>query len=201
MKAIVLLSGGTMSTIALKFAIMAKLDVAALHLVDPDGRCAWSGIAALRIASAAGVEVESVTCADLSGPVSNLVRLAHATSAAVRRGASRIILGTTAEATANAEQAFFHELISPVLSTATPDDGKIVVYSPISQLKRATAIRWGTTILGVDLSQTDDCLSARPYARNLKLTHCGLCAGCVARRAAFSGAEVEDPATYASAAA
>lgn len=188
-----------MSAIALAYALKAKLDVIALNLDPSEMTDAWPGVAAIRIAAQAGVPIEKVTTDGLSGPMANVIRLAHAAHAAVEHGATRIIVGTTADATAAAEQPFFYELMGTVLSTAAPDDGKIVVYAPMGGIRRAVAVRWGVEVLGAKLGQTDDCLTPRPYARRLQLVHCGACTGCLTRRAAFAEADVPDMALYASA--
>jgi len=117
-------------------------------------------------------------------PHRNLVALSLALSLAEKRGAHRVVIGTTrddAGASPTATPAFLDQF-----RTMAQELGEVTVEAPLEGMDKATVVETGTAH-GVDFATTYSCLlgGASP---------CGRCPQCRKRAEAFAGAGRVEPA-------
>jgi 7-cyano-7-deazaguanine synthase len=215
-RALVLLSGGVDSAVALAWALGQRWDVVPIEF-DYRGRPCREREASSRIAMAAGVPepmeievplLERVGATHAEGgrpgdrgdglpvgyiPHRNLVYYSLALAAAARLRARWIVgghLGTDGETYADARADYF-DALNALVARGTPaalgPPCRIVL--PLAAMTKEECLREGAR-RGVPFALTWSCYLDGPI-------HCGTCAGCVDRRIGFTNARIADPVPYA----
>lgn len=194
-RALVLLSGGIDSAVALWWARRRFREVRALtfhiaYRAGPERR------AARRIARAAGVRLEEIAVPFLREshdparprgyiPARNLVFYSIALARAEASGAGAVAGGHTRDDASrfpDAGRSFFLNLESLAASGGYP---RVRILTPLARLDKAGAVRLGLG-LGVPLRLTWSCYGRGPRP-------CGKCPACRERSAAFERCGVKDP--------
>ncbi|NBP70738.1 MAG: 7-cyano-7-deazaguanine synthase [Cytophagia bacterium] len=202
-RAVVLLSGGLDSAVALAataaegFACIALLVDYGQSNCPREMTCARSQAGRFRAEVMPVVVSFSVTAGEPlsqrggSGvsphyvPGRNGVLMALALSVAEARGASRVVIGATAEDLAgfpDCRPAYFDSWreLARLGMAAAPE-----IVAPLDAFTKADVIRLGLS-LGVDLAATWSCYVAGP-------SPCGVCGACVIRARGFATAGLVDP--------
>ncbi len=213
MKAIVLLSGGIDSAVALWDSLRNGMEVEALtfnyHRRPPGEVRALSPLAE----AAGGLKVRSIDLPTMREvvdlpppsnpslrdapegyiPARNLIFYAMALGEAEARGADYIIGGHNggdSEVFPDASRPFFNALNRLArLGLWSYSIEPIEIRVPLAGMTKAEVIRLGGE-LGVPFELTWSCYWDRQ-------DHCGVCESCRERRDAFAAVGVEDPTTYA----
>lgn len=198
-RAVVLLSGGLDSAVALAATVSDGYRCVAL-LVAYGQRNADRELTAARM-QAGRARAEVATC-DLGNlleqtggpgvsphyvPGRNGVLMALALSVAESRGATRVVIGATAEdfvGFPDCRPGYFEAWrhLAAVGMAFAPE-----IVAPLGALSKAEVIHLGLS-LGVDLAATWSCYAPGPLP-------CGTCGACVVRARGFDDANIIDPLT------
>lgn len=193
-KAVVLLSGGIDSSVALAQCLERGESVAALFFAYGQRHHDQEDTAASAIAEQYGVglmrrmlqELRGSTLTDMDGtltgtptvvPGRNLIFIAHALSIAARIGAQTIVIGATAddaETYADCRPKFYAGL-NAALAESNPGIG---IWHPFTGWTKKRVVEEGRR-LGVPLALTWSCYAGGELP-------CGECGACIAREEALS---------------
>lgn len=139
---------------------------------------------------------EQVDPQDMAGPVAfvparNLILLSVAAGIAETHDFAYLGTGNILEGAYPDNQPAFTQKFDELLPHALSKHAVVRCVAPVNHLTKASVLQTGAR-LGVPFGFTWSCYEGGNF-------HCGKCASCVKRRAAFKVAEVGDPTIYVTA--
>ena len=191
-RAIVLFSGGVLSTTALKFMINQGYDIVTLTFVTENQPqeeifaiekiCESFNVKECVFISLEGANVDSSSN-------KMLLSLSYAGILAEEYEAQKIVTGICMDNNKISDNPIFFDLFEKTLNFCL-DNNKITIMSPLEFLTKKQVLKWGIEDLGINYKDTVSCLNPK------NSNGCRICNKCIERRTLFSELNIIDSVSY-----